>query len=198
MIAAVSLSINYFSAKKNFSALQEKNKQLNKAKSDLDDLTNQLSAALQQTTIDRKVGRSADLAKEYLKQSAKAVDINRSGITVQYFAKQSELSANPELISSLQKLGFTVQTSKPNFELPSNKIWYGSQVDKVSVQAVAYSVLSNGIALRQIGTLAESNLDKGREKLIQVGWSKDAENLPLLTPADIQKLQLNAPSPVAK
>jgi hypothetical protein len=201
LIAAVSLTINYFSARKNFAALQEKNTQLNKAKTDLDDLTNQLSAALQQTTLDRKVGRSADLAKEYLKQSTKAVDKNRAGITVQYFAKESELSANPELIPSLQKLGFTVQTTKPNFELPSNKIWYGSQVDRLSVQAVAYSVLSNGIALRQIGTLADSNLDKGREKVIQVGWSKEAENLALLTPADIQALQIMTPSaqsPIAK
>ncbi|MGA8025759.1 MAG: ATP-binding protein [Bryobacteraceae bacterium] len=110
----------------------------------------------------------------------------RANITIEYFAKQSELKANPTLVPWWQRLGFKVQIKTANFEVPSNKVWYGSQVDVQSVQAVGFCLLGDGFALRQISPLSESNLDKGREHVIQVGWSAQADSLPLLTPGDIQ------------
>jgi hypothetical protein len=122
--------------------------------------------------------------------SSPASVASRANITIQYFAKQSELTANPQLVPWLRSLGFTVQIKTANFQLPSNKIWYGSQVDATSVRTVAYCVLAEGFALRQISPLSESNLDKGREKVIQIGWSNQGENLPLLTPAEIEQLTM--------
>jgi len=192
-MAAISLFVNYDSAKKNYASTQAHNQvlarlndQLNTQNSVLDKATGQLNAMLEQTKQDRSVSRSAVVAKEYLKQSAEGTKANWGGITIQYFAKQSELTGNPMLVPSWKQLGFNVQISKPNFEFPSNAIWFGSEVDRLPVQTIAYSLLTDGFALRQIREL-DPVLNRGRERIIQVGWSGKADNLPLLTPSDVQK-----------
>jgi len=191
--ASISLFLNYNSAKKNYALTQAHNQVLaklndymNAQNSALSKVTDQLNAMLEQTKQDRSVSPKAVAAKGYLKQAVKGGKTTRDSITIQYFAKEPELAGNPKLVSSWKQLGFNVQIPRANVEYPSNTIWFGSQVDRSSVQTIASSLLTDGFALRQIRKL-DSGLDKGRERIIQVGWSGKADNLPLLTPTDVQK-----------
>jgi hypothetical protein len=155
----------------------------------------QLSAALEKYNEDLR-DTSWSIAARAKVTHAEAARLDTSGTTIQYFAKKAELESNPNLIPSWKKLGFKVEQKPANWELPSNKIWYGSKVDAKLVRLVAYSLLGTGIALRQIEPLSKSNLDQGREHVIQVGWSSQATNLPLIKSDAVDKFEVAQSPPV--
>jgi len=106
--AAISLFLNYNSAKKNYAltrahnqTLAKLNAQVGAQNSALSKVTDQLNAMLEQTKQDRSVSPTAVAAKGYLKQAVKGDKTTRDGITIQYFAN----SPNSPEIQSWSRVG---------------------------------------------------------------------------------------------
>ena len=104
----------------------------------------------------------------------------RKKITVQYFPKDVDSNI---VRTRLENLGFASVAGNSRNELPTDSIWFGSEVDPNSVKAVAYTLLGAGVSLKAI---RQFNNDNRRESVIQVGGDPDCEDRPALSAAEIR------------
>ena len=169
-------------------AINKDKQALEKSVNELVGRRQEFDEAQRQAVEGRKATPNAVIAKSNLAMAMP--EANRSDFTVQYFVRSVEQGGNGPLAKAWKDLGFTVQVMASKFDVAPNRIWYGSQVDRKAVQLIAYSMLANGIPLREVVPLPDY-MAKGREKFIQVGWSSFADNKPLMTSQAIQILRFD-------
>ena len=99
-------------------------------------------------------------------------------VQIQYFAQPGERSPVDALRKELPQGSFRVDERRANYDYAPCKLWYGSRVSTGDVRLVALTLMRSGVLLRSIEPLSN---DKGRERVIQVGWSAQSASQPPLT-----------------
>jgi tetratricopeptide (TPR) repeat protein len=90
----------------------------------------------------------------------------RRAITIQYFPKDVDRKTVEQAI---KELGFelTIITPKPKLEaLPTNAIWFGSEVGAENVKLIAYTLIRAGVNIKAIRPFRNQG---SRNKIVQVG-----------------------------
>jgi hypothetical protein len=108
---------------------------------------------------------------------------DRQTVRIQYFPKDP---SEQKVQGALRQLGFSISVSKRPEGLEgtfTNCVWFGSAVDIQLVKLVAYTLIQNGLQIREIMPFLNSN---GRESLIQIGGRKLAVDKPVWTVEKIQ------------
>lgn len=127
---------------------------------------------------------SQSLQASQLLKTVVSGDTDQQGaITVQYFPK----NVDPAIVRSrLEALNISLDTSVSQLPgVPTNAIWFGSEVDVKTVKAVAYTLIGAGVELKMI---RQFNNSQGRERLIQVGGDRECVNRPTLTVEQIRSI----------
>lgn len=120
--------------------------------------------------------------KSYIQTKASQDIERRQSVTVQYFPKD----VDPDIVqSTLKKLGFNFKVSKPNISnIPTNAIWFGSNVNIEDVKLVAYTLIRAGVQIKTIKPF-KGNPAEPRASLIQVGADGDYVNSLALSVSEI-------------
>lgn len=170
--------------------IQQLKNELSQVKKKLDDLPKQILFVLglgwsQENLRNPNQSQiSQSLQASQLLQTVSGNPSQRKAITVQYFPKDKDV--DPNIVKTrLENLGFTLATGSSENDLPTNSIWFGSEVDLNSVKAVAYTLIGAGVPLKAI---RQFNDDNGRERFIQVGSDPDCLNRPALTAEQIKNM----------
>jgi hypothetical protein len=168
--------------------IRQLNNELSQVKKKLDDLPKQILVLLglgwsqENLRNPNQSDISQSLQASQLLQTVSGNTSQRKAITVQYFPKD----VDPNIVKTrLENLGFTLVTGSPRSNLPTNSIWFGSEVDLNSVKAVAYTLIGAGVPLKAI---RQFNDDNGRERFIQVGGDPDCLDRPALTAEQIKNM----------
>ena len=119
-------------------------------------------------------------ANEYLKIYTTLNSIKQKNVDVQYFPKNVD---GTKIISALKEQGFTLKIGNSQVtEIPTNSIWYGSNVKIEDAKLVALTLIRAGIKIRLISIF----LDKeNRKNLIQVGAHPGFESAKPITVDEI-------------
>lgn len=108
----------------------------------------------------------------------------RKLVTVQYFPK----NVDPEVIRlTLEQLGFNLQIKQPKvLDIPTNALWFGSNVNLEDVKLVAYTLIRAGVKIKTIKPF-RGNPGEPWASLIQVGADGDYVNSPVLSVDEIRQ-----------
>lgn len=116
---------------------------------------------------DREVKRleeslTANSERRFLANSSPSA--SRSNTTVQYFPKD----VDGEIVRrAIEELGFRMVEAAPEVTtVPTNAIWFGSEVNLRDVKLLAFTLMRAGLQLKIIRPYQE---EQGRSQLIQVG-----------------------------
>lgn len=121
--------------------------------------------------------------KLILSQSSNQDIERRKAITVEYFPKNVDPNV---VISALEQLGFKFKAGTANVKnIPTNAIWFGSNVSLEDVKLVAYTLIRAGVKIRTIKPFREPSKDHWASK-IQVGADGDYKDSPPLTVEQIR------------
>jgi hypothetical protein len=125
-----------------------------------------VQTALTQSTAELKV-----------KQLAVTVVSKSRSATIEYFPKDAD---GNRVEKALRELGFEFKPGNPRLpNVPTNTIFYGSEVSPQDVELVASALLQGGITLKLICRL--NNRKTLQKALIEVGSTSNIDALPLLT-----------------
>lgn len=109
---------------------------------------------------------------------------SRENITVQYFPKDVDRQI---VEKSLRELGFNLISGRPNLKIPTNAIWFGSEVPIEDVKLVAFTLIRAGVEIKVIRPFRNPGGSKAR--LIQVGSDAQYVSSPPLSPDEIQRAE---------
>lgn len=84
----------------------------------------------------------------------------RQSIRITYYFKPED---GDKVVKALQTQGFRVTAQESQVSIPTNAVWWGEGIELRDVQAIAYTLIQNGIYIRHIG---RSQRQPGR---IQIG-----------------------------
>ncbi len=129
-------------------------------------------------------------AKELAERSSDTDRARRKRITIQFSPKYLDKDVNINIVvPSLQEFGFRVMKKKPKIEwMPTNAIWFGTNVEPVDVKLVAYTLLSAGIKIKTISPFRSPNGRKA--SLIQIGAKPTIDKWPEYTAEDIRNKEI--------
>jgi hypothetical protein len=137
----------------------------------------------------RTADRSLEAAQARARLAAATAGESRSGVTVQYFPKDVDRQT---VEGALRDLGFRLQAGPTQVpDVPTNTIWYGSQVPRSDVLLVALTLMRAGIEMKAIEPFSSST---GRATLIQVGADRTYQTRPALTVTQVQEQLGSSPS----
>lgn len=110
---------------------------------------------------------------------------SRQKITVQYFPKDVDRQI---VERSLRELGFELTSGQPNLKnVPTNAIWFGSEVPIDDVKLVAYTLIRAGVDIKIIRPFRNPGGSKAR--LIQVGSDAQYQSSSPLSVNEIQQAE---------
>lgn len=103
------------------------------------------------------------------------------GIRVRYFAKDTLLDVNQRIvIENLRRLGYDVAIERPPIgDVPTNAIWFGSEVDIDDVKAIALTMIRAGYGIKAIRPFAQPGGIRARQ--VQIGADRTLVGRPDLT-----------------
>ena len=104
----------------------------------------------------------------------------RQSIRITYYFKPED---GDKVVKALQSQGFKVTAQESQVALPTNAIWWGEGIELKDVQAIAYTLIQNGIAIRLIG---KSQRQPGR---IQIGGDDTVLEAPPWTTETVKSLK---------
>ena len=141
-----------------------------------------LFAETTQTTDAVKVEQSFDALEQISTLTATVAPQENSDVTVEYFLKPADSQKLPD---ALKALGFTVTFRDANNPMPTNCLWYGSNITDDEAKLVAYAIIRAGIDLRAIEPRR-----RGGPRSIQVGHSAAFQSFPPFTVDEIKSKPL--------
>ena len=104
----------------------------------------------------------------------------RQSIRITYYFKPED---GDKVVKALQSQGFRVNAQESQVALPTNAVWWGEGIELKDVQAIAYTLIQNGIAIRYVG---KSERQPGR---IQIGGDDTVLEDPLWTVERVKSLK---------
>lgn len=130
-----------------------------------------------------KQSLEANRLRTELLQSTKSD--SRQEITVQYFPKNVDRQI---VEKSLYELGFKLTSGRTNLQdIPTNAIWFGSEISIDDVKLVAYTLIRAGVDIKVIRPFRNPSGSKVR--LIQVGSDAQYQSSLPLSVNDIQQAE---------
>lgn len=111
----------------------------------------------------------------------------RKDVVIRYYVKEDDGDA----VFSLRQFGYYIHerpTSERFSMLPSNALYFGSQVNVEDIKMVAYSLMSQGVALKVIEPSQFSNDWKANS--IEIGADDRILDEPNLTLAQLRKFKI--------
>jgi cell division protein FtsB len=131
--------------------------------------------------------KAAKYVNELVKLSTDADIERRKRISIEYFPKEFKTEVNIRIVvPSLQKFGFQVEKKSPKVDwLPTNSVWFGTNVKIEDVKLVAYTLISAGVQIKNIRPFISS---RGRKaSLIQIGAVDYVKTWPVLRVEEIRE-----------
>jgi hypothetical protein len=111
----------------------------------------------------------------------------RKDVVIRYYVKEEDGDA----VFSLRQFGYYIHerpTSERFSGLPSNALYYGSQVNEEDIKMVAYSLMSKGVTLKVIEPSQFS--DDWKANSIEIGADDTILEQPNMSLAQIRKLKI--------
>jgi preprotein translocase subunit SecF len=131
----------------------------------------------------------ADTARQQITSAGDTT--RRSEVTVQYFPKNVDQN---KVRAALQELGFKLDERSPLVtDVPTNAIWFGTNVNPEDAKLVAYTLMRAGIQIKLIERFSDSSGAYNgvpKQSLVQVGAKRALVNDRPLTVDQIRTLQL--------
>jgi len=133
-------------------------------------------------------------AKELEKSLTKEDKKRRKNITIQYFPKNLDKEVNINIVvPSLMDYGFQVMKKKAIVTwVPTNSIWFGTNVKIEDVKLVAYTLISAGVKIKyilpfQISKVRKNFLIQIGAQSIKIDGEESVQSQPVLTVEEIKK-----------
>jgi hypothetical protein len=146
------------------------------------DLTSQTSA--DKPGIDKLAMAQQSLnAEDELRKTVLPKSDRQGAVTIEYFPKDVD---REKVETALKDLGFRLATGTPQFtKVPTNSLWFGSQVPPDDVKRVAYVLIRAGVQLKAIRRFRAS-VPREDALLIQVGGDPQVVDSPPITVEQIR------------
>jgi hypothetical protein len=122
-------------------------------------------------------------AEDELKKVGQSQSERQGLVTIEYFPRDVD---REKVEAALRNLGFIPRTGKPRSpEVPTNSLWFGSQVTLDDVRRVAYILIQAGVQLKAIRRFRASTPSQDA-LLIQVGGDPGVAGRPPITVEQIR------------
>jgi hypothetical protein len=137
---------------------------------------------------DRYVGRIEESITANIERSelSKRSSIEpRRRITIEYFPKDVD---GRTVRKAIEELGFRLKEKRPVIGyIPTNAIWYGSEVRIEDLKLLAFTLIRAGVEIRAIRSY---QVEKNRSQVIQVGADVSIKNKPVLSVNEIRDTKM--------